>query len=384
MPDTPSAAAEEGTAAHEMAERILLGTDGATLVGQRAENGVEFTDDMLGFVMRYVDLVRSLRDSLGASLFVEVRVPIDHLTGELGATGTADCILDAGDELIVVDLKYGRGVEVAAEDNTQMVMYASGAMRRIDELLELFDEVRWPARQRIKRVRMLIAQPRLGAYPEWCIPVLGEGKSLCNLEDGLRWAASASRDPEAKLVPSEKACRWCKAAAHCPALAAQIETVTGVSFADLTEPKPPGGSINAGALGVKMQFVDSIEGWCKQVRAETERRLLSGATVPGYKLVQGRKGARRWTDADAVETAIGGMRPEASSALHVSSLVTPPTVDKLVKAGEITKEEAAALQALIVQPEGGLSVAPESDKRPAVNPAATDADFSDATLQPIV
>lgn len=157
-----------------------------------------------------------------------------------------------------------------------------------------------------------------------------------------------------------------------------------MSFADLTEPKPPGGSINAGALGVKMQFVDSIEGWCKQVRAETERRLLSGGTVPGYKLVQGRKGARRWTDADAVETAIGGMRPEASSALHVSTLVTPPTVDKLVKAGEITKEEAAALQALIVQPDGGLSVAPESDKRPAVNPAATDADFSDATLQPIV
>ena len=89
-PDTGSASADEGTAAHEMAERILLGADGILLIGQRAENGWWFTADMLEQVSKYVTLVRDLVASTNGVLYVEQRVPIDHLTDELGATGTAD------------------------------------------------------------------------------------------------------------------------------------------------------------------------------------------------------------------------------------------------------------------------------------------------------
>jgi hypothetical protein len=51
-------------------------------------------------------------------VFAELEVPIGQLTGEHGATGTADAVIlpgRDGAELVVIDLKTGRGVEVSAE-----------------------------------------------------------------------------------------------------------------------------------------------------------------------------------------------------------------------------------------------------------------------------
>jgi len=58
--DKGSSYAAEGTAAHEMAERILKGESGQSLVGQKAENGVEFTQDMLTYVLDYTDMIQAL------------------------------------------------------------------------------------------------------------------------------------------------------------------------------------------------------------------------------------------------------------------------------------------------------------------------------------
>ena len=127
--DDESDFAAEGTAAHELAETILLGADGESLVGKRASNDVKWTKDMLKHVMTYVTTVRDLVESTGGKLFVEVKVPIDHLTGEEGATGTSDVVIVTDDEIIVCDLKFGMGVPVQAEGNKQLRIYASGALR---------------------------------------------------------------------------------------------------------------------------------------------------------------------------------------------------------------------------------------------------------------
>ena len=204
-PDTGSASADEGTAAHEMAERILLGADGIALIGQHAENGWRFTADMLEQVSKYVALVRDLVASTNGVLYVEQRVPIDHLTDETGATGTADCVIDAGDELIVVDLKYGRGVQVEAEDNPQMVMYASGVLRRMREADEMIGLARAP----FKQVRMIIAQPRLGHFPEWALPMATVDGALGFdfWESSIAAAARSCGNENAPLLPGEKGCR---------------------------------------------------------------------------------------------------------------------------------------------------------------------------------
>lgn len=126
--DSGSDFAAEGTAAHEMAERILEGATGTDLIGMKAENGIMFTAEMLTDVLRYVDLVRDLVASTDGKLLVEQKLSIGHLTGEADAKGTSDCVILAGDELIVGDLKFGRGVQVDAEDNYQLMIYALAAL----------------------------------------------------------------------------------------------------------------------------------------------------------------------------------------------------------------------------------------------------------------
>lgn len=131
--DKSSSHADEGTAAHEMAERILLGELGTDLIGLKAENGVAFTAAMLEGVMVYVDMVRDLVKSTGGTLYVEQKLSIEHLTGEPGAKGTSDCVIDAGDELIVGDLKFGMGVRVDADDNEQLMIYALAALEKFSK-----------------------------------------------------------------------------------------------------------------------------------------------------------------------------------------------------------------------------------------------------------
>lgn len=129
--DEGSDYAAEGTAAHELAERILLGANGKDLVGKRAENGVKWAKDMLRDVMVYVTLVQDMVTSTGGKLHVEVKVPIEHLTGEYGAKGTSDIVIETETELIVCDLKFGRGVEVSAVENKQLRIYALGALEKL-------------------------------------------------------------------------------------------------------------------------------------------------------------------------------------------------------------------------------------------------------------
>ena len=108
----------EGTAAHELAQRALdSGNDARAYIGSLfVADGehVEVTPEMAADVQPYIDYVRDLVKTSGGTLLVEQRLSIEHLTTEVGAVGTADAVILAGDELIVVDLKFGRGVRVDA------------------------------------------------------------------------------------------------------------------------------------------------------------------------------------------------------------------------------------------------------------------------------
>lgn len=113
LPNDSSAYADEGTAAHYMGEQILRGVEGKSLVGKKAENGVEMTADMLLEVTKYVNYVQDVVKATGGTLLVEQRLPLVDITGE-DAHGTSDVVILAGDEIIVIDLKYGMGVKVDA------------------------------------------------------------------------------------------------------------------------------------------------------------------------------------------------------------------------------------------------------------------------------
>jgi hypothetical protein len=363
--DKGSEHAAEGTAAHELGERILLGAVGADLVGQRAENGAKWTKEMLKDVMKYVTHVQDLKLSMGGALFIEVKVPIGAYTGEEGATGTSDAVLAGDGEICVVDLKFGMGVEVSAERNKQLMLYALGA-------IEEFDWSHGP----FERVRLVISQPRIKDHPsEWSCSVeelkaFGEEvKAAAQVvgEASKHYAENAPEWVDAFLAPSEDACRWCRAKATCPKLAAQVD--------ELFETVDPKADNTVGEiLGVAMAKVGLVEIWCKAVRARTESELLAGATVPGFKIVQGRKGPRQWDDADDIEALLKGFKLR-SDVMYDWKLISPTTAEKLVEEKLLGPRQWNKLLPLIKQSEGKPSVAPESDKRAALERGAVEDEF---------
>ncbi len=355
FPDDSSVYAAEGTLAHLLASEELDGTKPAReRVGeQHTIDGFDFVVDkvMVAYVEDYVKLVREYAE--GGTLLVEQRVPIGHLTGEENATGTSDAVIvHAGENrLTIIDLKYGMGVKVMAKDNEQAMMYALGALERYDQLADFTD------------VCMVIHQPRLNFVSEHWIRV----DDLYNFGEDLGWGAAATRNPDAQPVPGEKQCKFCKAKSVCPALQAIVdetadEEATADDFADLGD----------NALSVSMGRVELIEQWCKGIRAEVERRLTKGLDVTGYKLVEGRKGNRAWSDPkDAQERLSAVLKRDE---MYEEKFISPATAEKLLKKDP---EGLALLDELTHRPEGKLSVAPVTDKRPVKATTAVADDFAD-------
>jgi hypothetical protein len=369
FPDTSSAYAREGTAAHELAAMVLEDPSSTAnhYVGKKIafdDHGEEvvwpITKEMADYVDDYVNFVRER--AVGKILHVECKLSIGHITGEDGATGTSDVvIIDREQEAIeVIDLKYGMGVRVDAENNEQMQFYALGALYEY-ELISDFSYV-----------TMVIHQPRLNHVSEWNIPV----DQLRRFEDEARHAADKVRWEEPTFNPSEKQCRFCKAKATCSALRAEVtDIVFGAATIDEFVPQTVDSQSGDNYLPVAMSKVGLVEDWCKAVRAEVERRLLAGQTVDGYKLVEGRKGNRAWSDESAVEQLFKSFRLRQEE-MYDFKLISATKAEKLLK--ENPKRWAKAEQ-LITRSDGKPSVAPATDKRPAMDVKPVLDDFRDLT-----
>lgn len=383
MPDNGNEYSDEGTCAHAVAAMCLTeGRPATAYIGRRVAIGphttYEFRDDMAEPVQTYVDFVTKLP---GEKHF-EVAVPIDHITKEPNAEGTADvvAITDDQEEIVCVDLKFGQGVRVYAERNKQGMMYASGALRKFDVMGSF------------KRVRIYIFQPRISDEPsEWecSIEELREFEAECAKAATTSMIAFNFRDnwigkSFEYLAPGEEQCQFCKARPTCPALAKHIEKIVGQSFEMIPASGMTGvpSIITAGkqilcddaALTLRHHAADLIEGWVKAVRAEMERRLLAGIDMPDHKLVQGRQGNRAWTSDEFVEEMLRNQFRLTVEEAYSLKLISPTKAEDLL-AKEHPKQWKK-LQPYIARSPGVPSVAPKTDKRPAISikPVADDFD----------
>ena len=373
FPDKGSAYAQEGTVAHELAAgHLSIGWNLAEYVGEdwhgEEPDGtkwkVRITQDMVDHVLDYAKLIRDY--AAGGTLLVEQRLGIGHITGEPDAKGTSDAVIVRGSELIVADLKFGMGVKVDAEDNPQLQLYALGALEEFDMLGD-FD-----------RVTMVIHQPRLNHVSEWSIPVdqlRAFGEKVRDAAASVDEALSVAHiGVDSYLSPGEKQCRFCKAKPTCPALRAELVEVVGDratidDFAEFT-PGKVDSQTGDNFLSIAMSKVGLVEDWCKAVRAEVERRLLAGQSVDGWKLVEGRRGNRAWVDETAVENLLKSFRLKREE-MYDYKLISPTKAEKLLKD---TPKRWTKAEALISRADGLPSVAPATDKRPAlaVQPVADD------------
>jgi hypothetical protein len=379
LPDTPSEHSRYGTVAHHVAYLCLINEQGAQQHHGWEVEGVIVDDEMVSGVQCYIDMVRQriadyyAAGAVAVEMFVEQEVPIGHITGEEGATGTADCVLivywaDDSALLDVIDLKFGVGVKVYAEENKQLILYALGAVEKFASLVE-FD-----------RVRMTIHQPRVDPKPsEWEI----------SAEDLKGWGESLSIDASVSAVASELneypdgnggqtwermylspgghcAKTFCKAQATCPALAKFVSDSVGADFDEMPtmEAKP----IASDGIASKFKAISIIEAWCKAVRSKAEALLFEHNNSPeiiqelGIKLVQGKQGNRAWASKEEAETVLKSMRLRQEE-MYDFSLISPTAAEKLLAE---TPKRWKRIEHLITRAPGKPSVAEASDKRPAL------------------
>jgi hypothetical protein len=199
LPERPSPYADEGTAAHELAAWALRSR-------RYDAYGLTTDTEMAAAVDVYLEVVRTALER-GDTLLIEHRVDLGRLDPPVAMYGTADAIIlkPKRRQLVVIDLKYGAGVPVEAENNPQTRYYALGALQAI------------PIDLVIDTVELVIVQPR---RPHPAGPVRRE--ILLALELAL-WgrkllaAAHRALAPQAPLAPGSW-CRFCPAQLTCPAL----------------------------------------------------------------------------------------------------------------------------------------------------------------------
>lgn len=146
FPDESSSYAEEGTLAHAWAAHFL-----------DPQNQPQPTEalgsDNMTFVQDYVLFVE--RETASGVRRIEYPVSVSEVTGEANAKGTIDCAALVNGTLKIIDLKFGKGVKVDAEHNTQLMIYAAGAL----PLFDVIDEV--------KDIELTIFQPRINNICSW-------------------------------------------------------------------------------------------------------------------------------------------------------------------------------------------------------------------------
>ena len=356
FPDTTSEAAREGTLAHELAELKVRNYFNPADISKRKLNAQIkkmkenelWQDEMLGHTDTYIDYIRDVSIKLPSQPYVAVEKRLDLGAYVPEGFGTADCIMLQGEDLFVLDFKYGKGVPVSAEENPQMMLYALGAYRAYCFL--------YP----ISRIHMSIIQPRLDNISEW----------ECTLNDLLKFGlyvtqrAALAMEGAGDFCPGEKQCRFCRAKSICRARA---EENIRLAFSPDKGKLPP--LITNEEAGRYLSEGEDVAKWLSDLKEWALAECLAGKQVPGWKAVEGR-GSRDWTDMEAAfeKLAKSGVTEEAM--LWEKKPLTLAQVEKMVG----KKDFQDAVGEFVVKKPGKPALVKESDKREAITNRVTAAE----------
>lgn len=370
--------ADEGTAAHMLAERCLrhnahadhfkgtvIDINGTEYFNQFLTKGAPLTDgrfevdaEMVEGVQLFLDTVREHYDeAAGDILHVEHRV---NFSGD-EEFGTADAIVykPSRKRVKVFDLKYGAGVLVEVTDsygnpNPQLICYGEGTVREyLDAEIDGLD--------------ITIIQPRMPHVlgPVRCVSI--GPLELLDWSFTIDAAVEATHDPAAPLVPGEW-CKWCPGAAVCPAVAQKALAVAQTDYDGLdtlTLPEPERMTIDQ--IARVLAGKDLLQSWLKSVDAYAYAQAEAGVKIPFHKLVN-KVPRRAWLDEYEAKKAIVNMGVSIEHVYAEPKMKSPAQIEKLVG----KKDFAAKLAQLAPPLSSGTTLVPESDKRPEVTKAIDD------------
>ena len=338
LPNTTTPYAMEGTAAHELADMCL--SDGLSphdYINQHIA-GVPVDEEMADHVASYVAYVKSF----SGIHFYEVRVDFSEWIPNGFGTSDAIVIDEKLKTVHVIDLKYGKGLPVDADNNSQGMLYALGVL---SQYAWIYD---------ITHVVIHIYQPRIKNYSSWSITAT----------ELLKWAGWAKQRAEeaiqddAPRTPSDKACQWCKAKATCKALLDHTHKIIMHDFDELDNVKPD--TLTERELKVVMDNAKLIKSWLDAVESHIFDKLNNGEAFDGYKLVEGRS-SRAWINEE--ETAKVLSEKLSADEMFKHTLISPAQAEKLLKT------QKSILEGLVMKSEGKPTLVQSCDKRDAINKA---------------
>ena len=334
--NTSSEAAKEGTAAHALCEhklkRALRMRSKRPVSDYDSDEMEDCTDAYADFVMEQVELARqSCKDPI-----VLIEQHLDFSCYVPDGFGTGDCIVISDDRLHIIDFKYGMGVLVEAENNTQMKLYALGALLMYDALYD------------IKEVSMTIFQPRRDNVSTWTIPV---SELMDWAESELRPKAQMAFAGEGDYIPGEW-CTFCRAAVRCRARAEEKLKLAQMEFR-----RPP--LLTDAEIEEILGVIPDLTKWANEITAyATDAVMNHGKEWNGYKVVAGRS-VRKYRDEDAVAEAA---KQAGYKDIYRKSLITLTDMEKLMGKDKFKE----ILGDLVYKPPGKPTLVPISDKRPAI------------------
>ena len=345
LPERESAYASEGSLAHAIAELKLrkhflepMGPKKFKAAMDKLAADPLYNPEMQKHTDDYLDYIKSIAHSFSSKPYigVEVKLDLSHIIPE--GFGTSDCIIICGNEMHVIDFKYGQGVPVSAEISPQIRLYALGA---IENYRMFYD---------IQTVHMHIFQPRRdNATSE---AVMTKDELVAWGETEVRPKAQKAFNGEGEYCPGDW-CRFCRANALCRA---RSDTMTALEA--FGKALPP--LLSDDEIGRILQKAQELKAWVSDLEEYALSKLLEGGEIPGWKAVEGRS-VRQFEDIDkAFEILKANGIDEA--LLYERKPITLSAVEKLLG----KKRFAELLDPLVVKPPGKPTLVPETDKREAI------------------
>lgn len=355
IPDTQSTYAAEGTLAHTIAEMILTfelekcdaAYPGFKAALEKVKAEELFYEGMLDEIQDYVDYVleqynAAVSRSKDAVIFLEEKLDFSTYVPE--GFGTGDCIIIAAGEMEIIDLKFGKGVEVSPIDNPQLKLYALGAYEKYGFIYG------------IEKITVTIAQVRLNNISSWTITaeMLEEWA-----ENELKEKAKLAFEGKGETVPGPW-CMFCKVRQTCRARA-----VANLEFYNTY-------NLDQRLLSVEdiaeiLGQVDEIEKWAKEMKEYALEEALKGVRFPGWKLVEGRSNR-------VIENPDALVKVLIAEGYDEEKLYKPRTLEGITALEKIVgkKKFNELAEGYIIKPPGKPTLVPVEDKRPEIDSAEED------------
>ena len=234
VPEQSSKYAEEGTLFHSVMEYILKSKLGEQVTNKWVRMYIdtystialekEAIDEMVDCVQGATQWF-NLNFVNATQIIAETRLPMYYSDRDYG---TADVIVLFDDRLVIVDWKYGKGVDVSPNNNPQLISYAVSALKYLSsQHIDI---------RNFKEIETIIYQPRIytgetvKSYKYAMQELVQQSKIIKEAVDkvyALYSKSANSKIVKENLSASEEACKFCPAKMICKAYAKQGTELLG-------------------------------------------------------------------------------------------------------------------------------------------------------------